>query len=260
MIKAENLLKDFGGYKAVDGVSFTVKPGELFCFLGPNGAGKTTTIKMLIGILKPTSGIAEIAGMNVWADPMLAKSYIGYVPDSPNLYDKLTAAEFLEFVADIYNVPKDRRKKKIEDLLALFELSDNAGELLQGFSHGMRQKICIAAALLHDPKVLFLDEPTVGLDPKSARRIKDILKELCDKGVTVFLTTHILEIAERMADRVGIIQKGKLIFVGTVPELREYAGGRQTTDKPGETQSLEDLFLELTGGSEYEDISRYLEG
>jgi ABC-2 type transport system ATP-binding protein len=256
VIKATGLTKEYGAHRAVDGLDLEVGAGELFCFLGPNGAGKSTTIKMLNGMLRPTSGRAEVAGVDVWANPLKAKSHLGYVPDSPTLYEKLSAREFLAFVGDIYRVEPARRNKRIEELLSMFGLSESADGLLEGYSHGMKQKICIAAALLHQPKVIFLDEPTVGLDPQSARLIKDILRELCGKGVTVFMSTHILEIAERMADRIGIIQKGRLIFTGTVGALRATAAHGEE----GREESLEDLFLELTGGREYEEVSRYLEG
>lgn len=259
MIKTENLTKKFGEVAAANGLNLEVKPGELFGFLGPNGAGKTTTIKMLIGVLTPTNGKVYLDGINVQKEPARAKSILGFVPDSPDLYEKLTALEFLGFVADIYRLDKEKAAKRAMHLLEMFELSDRAGELLGGFSHGMKQKICIAGALLHEPKILFLDEPTVGLDPKSARMIKDILRELCNRGTTVFMSTHILEIAERMCDRVGIIQKGRLRAVGSMDELRAQAG-RSGEQPAGAEASLEDLFLELTGGSEYDEVSKYLEG
>jgi ABC-2 type transport system ATP-binding protein len=181
------------------------------------------------------------------------------VPDEPNVYEQLTALEFLSFIADVYRLDKARAKKRALELVDMFELSDRADQQMGGFSHGMKQKMVLAAALLHEPRILFLDEPTVGLDPKSARMFKDILRGLCDRGITVFMSTHILEIAERMADRVGIIQNGKLRAVGSVDELRALAS--KSDEKLSGTQmTLEDLFLELTGGSEYEEVSRYLEG
>jgi ABC-2 type transport system ATP-binding protein len=258
-IRAEGLTKRFGDLTAVDSLDLYVKAGELFCFLGPNGAGKTTTIRMLIGTLVPTKGRVLLDGIDVYKEPVRAKQIIGYVPDEPNVYEKLTALEFLSFIADIYRLDKARAKKRALELLDMFELSDRADQQMGGFSHGMKQKMVLAAALLHEPRILFLDEPTVGLDPKSARMFKDILRGLCDRGITVFMSTHILEIAERMADRVGIIQKGKLRAVGSVDELRTLA--RKSDEKLNGTQmTLEDLFLELTGGSEYEEVSRYLEG
>ncbi|MGE5528139.1 MAG: ABC transporter ATP-binding protein [Patescibacteria group bacterium] len=256
MIETSDLTKSFGKLLAVDRLNLRVEPGELFGFLGPNGAGKTTTIKMLIGILRPTSGRAVVAGVDVAADPVAAKARLGYVPDTPNLYERLTAVEFLRFVGEIHRLDRRLADRRIANLLELFELKDRARELLGGYSHGMKQKVCLAAALLPEPRVIFLDEPTVGLDPRSARLFKDILRELCAKGTTVFMSTHILEIAERMCDRVGIIQAGRLIQVGSLADLR-----RGAADCPARAEmSLEDLFLELTGGAEAEEISRYLEG
>ena len=258
-IQAEALTKRFGDLTAVDGLDLHVMPGELFCFLGPNGAGKTTTIRMLNGTLVPTKGRVLLDGIDVYKEPVKAKQIIGYVPDEPNVYEQLTALEFLSFIADVYRLDKARAKKRALELVDMFELSDRADQQMGGFSHGMKQKMVPAAALLHEPRILFLDEPTVGLDPKSARMFKDILRGLCDRGITVFMSTHILEIAERMADRVGIIQNGKLRAVGSVDELRALAS--KSDEKLSGTQmTLEDLFLELTGGSEYEEVSRYLEG
>lgn len=248
MIETENLTKRYGNLIAVNDLNLRVGAGELFGFLGPNGAGKTTTIKLLVGLLRPTSGTARIGGHDVQREPLQAKSLVGFVPDNPNLYEKLTAREFLHFMADLYSVDPDRAARRSEDLLRLLDLDDWGDELIESYSHGMRQKTALAGALIHDPQVFFLDEPTVGLDPKSARLIKDILRQLCDRGVTVFMSTHILEIAERMCDRVGIIQEGRLIAVGTMDELRGGDGGA----------SLEDIFLELTGGDEYEELAQYL--
>lgn len=256
MIKATDLTKKYGQLTAVDGLNLTVNPGEIFGFLGPNGAGKTTTIKMLVGLLAPTSGSAYICGINVAEDPVKAKSMLGYVPDTPDVYEKLTARELLEFVADLRRIDRSKAATKIQELLALFELTDRQDELLGSYSHGMKQKICIACGLLGEPKVLFLDEPTVGLDPRSARLTKDVLRKVADDGGTVFLSTHVLEIAERMCDRVGIIQKGVLIAEGTVDELRRKA----VPGAEGADASLEDLFLKLTGGEEYRDLIRHLSG
>lgn len=255
MIQALALTKKFGKLTAVDRLDLQVQAGELFGFLGANGAGKTTTIKMLIGILRPTSGRALVGGVDVGTDPVRAKTLLGYVPDQPNVYERLTAVEFLRFVADIRRLERRQADRRILGLLELFDLRDRAGELLGGYSHGMKQKICLAAALLPEPRVIFLDEPTVGLDPKSARLIKDILRGLCAKGTTVFMSTHILEIAERMCDRVGIIQNGRLIQAGTLAELRRFAANGAAQPE----MSLEDLFLQLTGGPEFEEIARFLE-
>jgi ABC-2 type transport system ATP-binding protein len=238
-IETISLTKAYGKVKAVNDLSLQVEPGEMFCFLGPNGAGKTTTIKMLIGLVKPTSGRALVAGADVWAEGIRAKSHIGYVPDFASLYEQLTALEFLNFVADMFRMGRPERAAGIEHLLEVFELTAAARQPLGSYSRGMKQKVVIAAALLHRPRVLFLDEPTVGLDPKSARLLKDLLRQACAGGTAVFMSTHILEIAENMADRVGIIQRGRLLFQGTVPELR---GAERAADG----SSLEDLFLQLT--------------
>ncbi len=204
---------------------------------------------MVVGLLKPTSGTATIAGYDIQAQSMLAKHSSGYVPDEPNLYAKLTARELLRFVGDLYNLPADQAQRRGEELLRLFELTEAADQTIDSYSHGMQQKTSLAAALLHDPKALVLDEPTVGLDPRSARLIKDILRQIADRGAAVMLSTHILEIAERMCDRIGIINKGKLIAVGTLDELRKSGNGET---------SLEDIFLELTGGAEYAEIAEVM--
>ncbi len=241
MIHAHELTKVYGQQLAANRVSFAVRPGEIFGFLGPNGAGKTTTIKMLIGLLRPTAGAALIGGYDLAREPLKAKALIGYVPDQPQLPDKLTAREFLQFVAGLYRLDPAKAQRRAEELLELFSLADRGDDLVGGFSHGMRQKIALSGALIHDPKAFFLDEPTVGLDPRSARLIKDILRQVADQGTAIMLSTHILEIAERMCDRVGIINGGRLIAVGTVDELRHGSDG-----------SLEDIFLALTGGTEYQ--------
>lgn len=253
MISAVGLTKKYGDKLAVDDVNLEVRSGEIFGFLGPNGAGKTTTINMLIGMLMPTSGSVSICGVDVLKNPQEAKSLIGYVPDQPNIYEKLTAWEFLMFVAKIYNTPEEKARKKALSLLEMFGIADRANDLIGSFSHGMKQKVVMSSALVHDPKVVFMDEPTVGLDPKSARLVKDILRELADHGVTVFMTTHILDIAERMCDRVGIIQNGKLLAVGSMDELRSLSSHKDNE------LSLEDLFLELTGAEDEADSLSFLE-
>ncbi len=242
MIVCRGLTKTFGSLRAVDDLNLTVRAGELFGFLGPNGAGKTTSIKLMTGLLRPDSGSAIIGGFDILARPLNAKAIIGYIPDNPFLYDKLTGREFLNFMADLYSVTTERRSERIDDLLELFELEDKGNELIQGYSRGMRQKIALAGALIHQPKVIFLDEPTVGLDPKSARLMKDILRKLCDDGVAVFISTHILEIAERMCDRFAIVNRGKVIATGTMADLRKHA--------ESDTKSLEDIFLDLTSGDQ----------
>lgn len=253
MIVCLGLEKRFGHLRAVDHLDLTVGAGELFGFLGPNGAGKTTSIKMMTGLLRPTAGTAIIGGHDIQTQPLKAKALFGYIPDNPFLYEKLTGREFIRFMADLYSVPMDGRNRKIDDLLHLFELEDKGDALIQGYSRGMRQKIALAGALIHQPKVIFLDEPTVGLDPKSARLMKDVLRKLCSEGATIFVSTHILEIAERMCDRFAIINKGKIVATGTMQELR-----RQASADSDQQRSLEDIFLELTSGTAHEDLIQYL--
>jgi ABC-2 type transport system ATP-binding protein len=250
LIETRNLTKRYGDKVAVNNISFDVYRGEVFGFLGPNGAGKTTTIKVIVGLLQPTSGIIKVAGYDVQTQSMLAKASSGYVPDSPNLYAKLTGRELLRFVGDLYNMDRRQVARRIDELLRMFDLIAAANDTVDSYSHGMQQKTSLAAALMHDPKVLVLDEPTVGLDPKSARLIKDVLRQLADRGAAVMLSTHILEIAERMCNRIGIINKGELIAVGTMNELRDQ-------DKTGQA-SLEDIFLGLTGGIEEAEIAEIL--
>jgi ABC-2 type transport system ATP-binding protein len=249
MIETVGLTKRFGEVVAVDDLSLSVSGGEIFGFLGPNGAGKTTTIRMLVGLLRPTEGQLRVGGLDLASEPLLARAKMAYLPDTPYLYEKLTGREFVHFVGGLYDVPSERVTQRLDDLLPLFSLDDRADDLIEGYSHGMRQKTLLAAALVHDPQVLFLDEPTVGLDPRSARLMRDIFRQLADRGVTVFLSTHILEIAERMCDRIGIIDNGRLIALGTVPELHRLAD---------RSASLEDIFLDLTGGPAYAEIAEVL--
>ena len=250
LIETRSLVKRYGDKVAVKDVSFDVYAGEVFGFLGPNGAGKTTTIKMIVGLLRPTSGTVKVAGYDVQNQSMLAKASSGYVPDTPNLYAKLSGRELLRFVGDLYSMNRSQVARRIDELLRMFDLTAVGDDTIDSYSHGMQQKASLAAALMHDPKVLVLDEPTVGLDPKSARLIKDILRQMADRGAAVMLSTHILEIAERMCDRIGIINKGELIAVGTMDELRGL-------DKTGQT-SLEDIFLSLTGGADESEIAEIL--
>ena len=250
LIETRSLVKRYGDKIAVDNVSLQVQGGEVFGFLGPNGAGKTTTIKMIVGLLQPTSGTVHVAGVDIQAQPLIAKASCGYVPDTPNLYAKLTARELLRFVGDLYNLDRRQVAQRTEELLRVLDLTTAADDTVDSYSHGMQQKASLASALMHDPRVLVLDEPTVGLDPKSARLIKDLLRQMADRGAAVFLSTHILEIAERMCDRIGIINKGQLVAVGTMTELRSLG-------KAGEV-SLEDIFLALTGGAEEAEIAEIL--
>ncbi len=249
LIETHHLTKRYGEKVAVDDVSFSVSPGEIFGFLGPNGAGKTTTIKMIVGLLQPSAGSVKVAGYDVQTQAIMAKTACGFVPDEPHLYPKLSSRELLHFVGQLYSLDRAQIAHRTDELLRLFDLSDASDDLIDSYSHGMRQKTALAAALMHDPHVLVLDEPTVGLDPKSARLIKDILRQMAERGAAVFLSTHILEIAERMCDRIGIINRGRLIAAGTMQDLR--GAGK------GET-SLEDIFLELTGGAEYAEIAEVL--
>jgi len=239
LVRATGLTRRYGDFTAVDGLDLEVHAGELFGFLGPNGAGKTTSMRMLTGLLLPSAGEAFVAGRSLATEPEAARARLGFVPETPFLYDRLTAREFLALCAALYDVPKDVAARRAAALLALLELVPAADALLEGYSHGMRQKTALSGALIHDPDVLFLDEPTVGLDPRSARVIKDLLLALCARGKTVFLSTHVLEIAARLCDRVGILHGGRLVALGTMAELKQRASGGD---------SLEEIFLQLTGG------------
>ena len=240
MIEIRNLTKTFGSFKAVDGLNLKVEPGEIFGFLGPNGAGKTTTVKILSGIMRPTAGHVLVAGHDVDKEPLLAKQALAYIPDEPFVYPKLTGWEFLRFIGDLYAVPAAEQRRRIPELLETFELSAHAGELLEGYSHGMKQKLLIASVLLRRPKVVLFDEPTVGLDPKSIRRFKTLLGDIAREGAAVFMCTHILDMAEKLCHSVGIIYRGRLVARGSVAEVKRMASG---ADKE---RSLEDVFLELT--------------
>lgn len=241
MIRVENVTKSYakGKVKAVDNLNLHVRRGEIFGFIGPNGAGKTTTIKMLTGILAPDQGEIFVDGKNIKTNRLEVKRSIGYVPDNHEIYDKLTGIEYLNFIGDIYCVPSSERQERIEKYLSTFGLLDAAKEQIRSYSHGMKQKLMITAALLHEPPLWLLDEPLVGLDPRSALVLKEQMREHCKKGNSVFFSTHILEVAEKLCDRIGIISNGKLIAVGTLEELRS-----------GETgASLEHIFFELTQGN-----------
>lgn len=237
MIRIEHLGKTFGGKTAVDDLTLTVARGEFFCFLGPNGAGKTTTIKLLTGLLRPTSGRALIGGFDIVAQPVEAKRLLGFIPDQPFLYEKLTGGELMQFVAGLYGMAGDGLPARISGLLAAFEVADAEGLLIGDLSHGMRQKLAFASTFLHEPQVVVVDEPWVGLDPKSIRNVKTYLRERTRDGLTVFMSTHTLSIAEEVADRIGIIHQGKLLALGTVAEIKALATRLGT---------LEDVFLELT--------------
>lgn len=241
MIEISGVSKSYGGgsKKAVDNLSLTVRPGETFGFLGPNGAGKTTTIKMLVGLLRPDSGSIRINGYDMAVRPLEAKRQLAFVPDSPDVYDKLTGLEYLNFIGDIYGVPGPERRSRIERLAATFELTGALADRISGFSHGMQQKLVLMGALLHNPPVWILDEPMIGLDPRSAHDLKELMAEHTRNGKTLFFSTHVLEVAEKLCDRVAIIKQGRIVACGTLDELRQQ---RQT----GNNESLEDMFLELT--------------
>jgi len=238
MIELKDLTKIYTDYPAVNNLNLSVQKGEVFGFIGPNGAGKTTTIKMMGGILDPTRGSIMIAGINMKDNPEKAKSKIGFIPDRPYLYEKLTGMEFLKFTADLYKVNKDRFLKKAEEKLDMFSLLDWSNELIESYSHGMRQRLIMAAALLHDPEVIIVDEPMVGLDPVAIMLVKDLFRDLAKQGVTIFMSTHTLKIAEDTCDRIGVINKGRLIATGTTEDLKREA---QVTDA-----DLEKAFLNLT--------------
>ncbi|MBI3893441.1 MAG: ABC transporter ATP-binding protein [Candidatus Wallbacteria bacterium] len=242
VIAIHELNKRFGRTLAVSDLTLKVAGGELFGFLGPNGAGKTTTIKILNGLLLPTSGRVLMKGIDIEKDPISVKRITGYVADRPFLYDKLTGMEFMHFVGGLYGLDKIYIDREGRQYLEMFDLVDVADELIEGYSHGMKQKLVISSVLLHRPEIFVVDEPMVGLDPKSARTLKDLFRSLCKKGVTVFLSTHTLAIAETLCDRVGIIQAGKLRALGSVADLRSMA------ESP--SGDLEDIFLKLTEGTD----------
>lgn len=250
MLEAVGLSRRFGDFLAVDAISLRVEPGQIFGLLGPNGAGKTTTIKMMTGLLRPSAGTVRIEGHDIVTSPVEARRRIGYVADEPCLYEKLTPTEFLRFTGDLYGVDPRELPGRIRRLLALFDLAGRADSIIEGFSHGMKQKTALAGALVHDPRVLFLDEPTVGLDPRGARMLKAVLRRLALRGVTVILCTHILEIAERLCDRVAIVYRGRVVAHGTLEELRATNGQR----------TLEEIFLQITGGDNLDELLASLDG
>ncbi|MGD0783868.1 MAG: ABC transporter ATP-binding protein [Candidatus Aminicenantales bacterium] len=236
-IRAVSKSYNKGQVKAVDDLTMTVRPGEIFGFLGPNGAGKTTTIKLIVGLLKPDAGTIAVAGWDTQVDPLRAKAVTTYVPDTPAVYERLTGLEYLNFIGDVYGVPKKERLERIAKWLEIFELASAVSSPIQSYSHGMKQKIVLIAALLPGPKVMVLDEPMVGLDARAAHHMKEMMREHCDAGGTLFFSTHIMEVAEKLCDRIGIIHKGRLVACGTMEELQA---------RNREEQSLESIFLELT--------------
>ena len=240
MIRIEALRKQYGPLVAVDDLCLTIEPGAVFGFLGRNGAGKTTTIRMMTGLLEPTAGTVVLGGHDIRHTPEAAKALTGYLPDHPFLYDKLTAAEFLGFAGGLHGLGRSECARRAADLLAEFGLARAAGELIETFSHGMKQRLALAAALLHRPRILVLDEPMVGLDPQGARELRRLLATLAADGVTIFLSTHSLAVAEELCTRIGIIERGRLIALGTLAELR----ARAATGADG-TASLEAVFLDI---------------
>ena len=242
MIQIQNLSKSYiKGKKSVDNLNLEIKDGEIFGFLGPNGAGKTTTIKMMTGILNPDEGDVLVDGKSIQKEPLEAKRNFGFVPDSPDMFLKLKGIEYLNFLADIYEISEKDRKERIETLTKKFEIYENLNSEIQSYSHGMRQKAVICGVLLNNPKNWILDEPMTGLDPKSSFDLKEMMRQHVQKGNSVFFSTHVLEVAEKLCDRVGIINKGKLVFVGSFKEMK---------DKFKENTSLEELFLEITKNEE----------
>lgn len=251
MIQLSNLTKRYGKFTAVDQISLEIPSGTLYGLLGPNGAGKTTTMRMIAGILRPTSGSVTVAGYDIVSQPMQAKQRLGFIPDRPFVYDKLTGAEFLRFVAGLYGQSGPEIERRLDELLELFELAPWKHELTESYSHGMRQKLIISSAMVHRPDVIVVDEPMVGLDPKSARLLKDLFRGFVERGGTVLMSTHTLEIAEVMCDRIGIVFGGKITAAGTMAEIREQTAAGDA--------SLEDIFLKLTGGLGERELSAVLD-
>ena len=246
MIQIEGLRKRYGQFTAVDGIDLDVQPGEIHGFLGPNGAGKTTSIRMIAGLLKPTDGRISVNGHDLAAEPESAKASLGFIPDRPYIYEKLTAGEFLRFHAGLYGINGTGVDQRVREMLELFELGRWENELVESFSHGMKQRLVMAAAFLHRPKAVLVDEPMVGLDPRGAKLIKSVFKQMSDRGVAILMSTHTLEVAQEMCHRISIILKGQIIARGTVDDLRELAGS--------EHEELTPVFLKLTGGSALQEI------
>jgi ABC-2 type transport system ATP-binding protein len=252
LIRLIHLTKRYGKFTAVDNIDLVVPSGELFGFLGPNGAGKTTTFRMIAGILRPTSGTVEIGGIDITQHPLQAKARLGFIPDRPFVYDKLTGGEFLRFAAALYGQQGPVVERRIDELLELFELSRWKDELTESYSHGMRQKLIISGALVHRPEVVVVDEPMVGLDPKSARLLKDLFRQFVDRGGTVLMSTHTLEVAESMCDRIAIVHAGRIAVQGTIAEVKEETASQHL--------GLEELFLKLTGGMRTHQLDSILDG
>jgi ABC-2 type transport system ATP-binding protein len=249
MIAIYDLVKKYGGFTAVDGVSLDVKPGEIHGFLGPNGAGKTTTIRMIAGLLQPTAGRILVNGHDLAVSPEAAKASLGFIPDRPFIYEKLTAGEFLRFHGGLYGMDGDGMTARVNEMLEMFELSRWEHELVESFSHGMKQRLVMTAAFLHRPRAVIVDEPMVGLDPRGARLIKAVFRRMSEHGVAILMSTHTLEVAQEMCDRISIILKGRIIARGTVEELQALSGSPAGADA-----QLTEVFLKLTGGSGLQEI------
>ncbi len=252
MIRLEGLTKRYGSFTAVDGIDLEARRGELFGLLGPNGAGKTSTLRMIAGILRPDAGRVLVDGFDVVGDPYRAKARLGYIPDRPFVYEKLTGTELLRFVAGLYGQQGPEIEDRIRELLALWDLEGWADELVEAYSHGMRQKLIISSALVHRPRALVIDEPMVGLDPRAARLLKDLLRAFADSGGTALISTHTLEFAEALCDRLAVIAEGRIIALGTMDELRAQAESAES--------GLEQVFLRLTGGESQRELMRVLAG
>jgi ABC-2 type transport system ATP-binding protein len=246
VIAVEQLVKQYGAFRAVDGVTLDVRPGEIHGFLGPNGAGKTTTLRMIAGLLKPTAGRIVVNGHDLETEPDAAKGSLGFIPDRPFIYEKLTAGEFLHFHAGLYGMDGAGVTERVHEMLDLFELRRWEDELVESFSHGMKQRLVMSAAFLHRPRAVAVDEPMVGLDPRGARLIKDVFRRMSGHGVAILMSTHTLEVAQEMCQRISIILKGRIIAQGTVDEVLALAGGANT--------HLTEVFLKLTGGSGLQEI------
>ena len=250
MISVEKVVKRYGAFTAVDGVSLEVPPGQIHGFLGPNGAGKTTTLRMIAGLLQPTDGRVSVGGHDLATEPEKAKGAMGFIPDRPFIYEKLTASEFLVFHGGLYGLTDGNVRERAAEMLKLFELTDWGDELVESFSHGMKQRLVMCAAFLHRPRAVVVDEPMVGLDPRGARLIKQIFRHMSERGVAILMSTHTLEVAEEMCDRISIILEGRIIAHGDVDALKALAGG--------ENEQLTSVFLKLTGGGAFQEIDESL--
>jgi len=245
-VELKGVGKSYAEVIAVDGVDLNIRPGEVFGLLGPNGSGKSTTMKMLLGLVQPSYGSVSVLGIDVQKDAVAVKQQLGYVPESPRLYEFLTGLEYLDFIGDIYGMGADEKKARIDEYLRALELEGREGDMISSYSAGMKQKVALISALMHRPKLLILDEPLTGLDPRSARIVKDLLHELKAQGVTTLMSTHVLEIAEAICDRIAIMYKGRILALGTMDELRQ----RAVMPESG----LEDIFLKLTGTGDVRDV------